>query len=83
MNLTEVKQQIVLRNLSYNQLFILKIDALEHAIGAVLLQCHDPIGFYNKKLTATQRNYSIVEKELYGSLASLEFFKTIVFGNEP
>ena len=47
--------------------FILRSDASEYGIGAVLLQEHDgevfPVAYASKKLKGAQRAYSVMEKE--------------------
>ena len=78
----EIKQQTLLRHPNFDKPFVLKTDASDFAIGAVLLQQDGPIGFSSKKLTTVQQKYSIVEKELFGILATLEHFKTILFDSE-
>ena len=42
---------------------ILTTDASQRGLGAVLSQCGRPIAFASKKLTQTQQNYSVLEKE--------------------
>ncbi|KAK3767536.1 hypothetical protein RRG08_003968 [Elysia crispata] len=50
-----------------NKTCILRTDASNDGIGAVLMQEHDgkpyPVSYGSKKLTAAERNYSTVEKE--------------------
>ena len=42
---------------------ILTTDASQRGLGAVLSQCGRLIAFASKKLTQTQQNYSVLEKE--------------------
>jgi hypothetical protein len=41
-----------------------------------------PIAFYSKKLNATQRAWSTIEKEAYAVLEALKRFETFIFGHE-
>ncbi|KAF9763219.1 Retrovirus-related Pol polyprotein from transposon 17.6 [Nosema granulosis] len=64
----------------YRKEFILQTDASDMGIGAVLLQKHGIIGYYSKKLNDTEKNYSIVEKEMLAIIRGLEHFRGIVLG---
>ena len=77
--INEIKTQTPLRHPNYEDPFVLKTDASEYAVGAVLLQSQGPIGFFSRKLTLVQLRHSIVEKELFAVLVALEFFKTLLF----
>ncbi|KFD61458.1 hypothetical protein M514_11032 [Trichuris suis] len=50
----------------------LMVDASDFAIGAVLQQLKDnrwqPLGFYSKRLSSAQRNYSTYDRELLAAL---------------
>jgi hypothetical protein len=76
----EIKKGAVLRFPDFKKKFILETDASNIGIGAVLYQEHGVIGYYSKKLNDTEKNYSIVEKELYAILKSLDFFRDIIQG---
>ncbi|MGL6130106.1 MAG: ribonuclease H family protein [Fusobacteriaceae bacterium] len=58
--------------------FQIYTDASEIGIGAILKQGNKIIGMYSKKLNKPQQNYTIIEKELYAIIKSLEHFKTII-----
>ncbi|KAF9761156.1 Transposon Tf2-8 polyprotein [Nosema granulosis] len=47
-------------------------------MGAVLFQDHGVIGYYSKKFNTIEQNYSIVEKELFAILKSLEFHRNLI-----
>ena len=59
--------------------FILETDASNIGVGAVLSQKIDsvtrPIGYYSKPLSTAQRNYAVIERELYALVVSIEHFK--------
>ena len=51
---------------------VLETDAIDKAIGAILLQEGWPIAFESKKLDKAQQNYSIYERELYAIIYALK-----------
>ncbi|KAG0437691.1 Transposon Ty3-I Gag-Pol polyprotein [Dictyocoela muelleri] len=63
----------------YDQELDLFADASDIGIKAVLKQNGKLIGVYVKKLGKSEKNYSIMEKELYALLKGLEHFKLIIF----
>ena len=68
-------QELALYQPDFEQPFILRCDASDHAIGAVLSQIIDgkerPVGFYSRKLTSSQLNWAPKEKEMYAVVAAL------------
>lgn len=60
-------EQMELFTPDWGKEFILRTDASDVAMGAVLLQYHDgqekPIAFLSKTYTKAQKNYSVIEKE--------------------
>ena len=69
-----------------NKTFILCSDASEYGMGAVLLQEVDgenfPIAFASKKLTDTQRRYSVMEKECLAIVWAVKKFQAFLFGRK-
>jgi hypothetical protein len=75
--------------------FTIFIDASDLAIGAVLTQCDEegiyrPVCYMSRKLSISQRNYSVVEKELLALVLAIRSFssylssETVVFtDHEP
>lgn len=57
----------VLRLPDIGKVFVLRTDASDYAVGAVLMQEHEgrmmPVAYYSKKLTKAEKNYSTTEKE--------------------
>ncbi|MGL5707545.1 MAG: reverse transcriptase domain-containing protein [Aeromonas sp.] len=78
----KIKQQILLTYPDMNKPFVLETDASEFAMGAVLKQGVNIIGFYSAKYNKSECNYTIVEKETLAILKALEKFKPIIFNNE-
>jgi transposase InsO family protein len=68
----------------FSQQFIITTDASNCAVGAVLSQGQvpndKPIQYASKVLTAAQKNYSTIEKELYAIIFGIETFRHYVFG---
>ena len=69
-----------------NKQFILRTDASNLGVGAVLMQQFEkelwPIAYASKKLTPAQRNYSTTEKEGYAIIWALQKFYTYLYGVE-
>ena len=67
--------------------FILRSDASDIGIGAVLLQEFEgegklPIAYASKKLLPRERNYSVIEKECLAIIWAIEKFRKYLFGEE-
>jgi len=61
-------------------------DASDLAIGATLEQLVNeswqPLGFFSKKLSATQQRYSTYDRELLAIYKSLKFFRYLIEGQQ-
>ncbi|KAL5021228.1 hypothetical protein ScPMuIL_000383 [Solemya velum] len=59
----------VLRSPDFEKQFILRTDACDTGVGAVLEQSFDdgrhPVLYMSKKLSTPERNYAVIEKECY------------------
>lgn len=68
----------------YAQPFSIACDASDVAIGAVLTQNiageEHPIGYFSQKLTASERNYSVTERECLAVIRAIEKFRGYVEG---
>ena len=66
--------------------FILRTDASDYGLGAILLQKHDdvlfPICFASKKLSDRERNYSTMEKECLAVVWGTKKFINYLYGSE-
>lgn len=64
----------------------LSVDASDFAVGAVLHQLINnsiqPIAFYSKKLTDTQKKYSTYDRELTAIFQAVKHFKHLLEGRE-
>jgi hypothetical protein len=61
--------------IEFDEPFILRTDASEFALGAVLEQQWEgkwvPVAFYSRKLAKEQKNWTLQEKETYAIVAAL------------
>ena len=65
--------------------FVLRTDASDIGLGAVLLQDFEgegrlPIAYASKKLLPRERNYSVIEKECLGIIWGVEKFRKYLYG---
>ena len=64
--------------------FLLRTDASDAGIGAVLLQQHEgklfPVAYASKKLLPRERNYSIMEKECLAVVWAVKRFNVYLYG---
>ena len=78
--------QPVLKLPDPDRLYILRTDASDAGIGAILLQEHDgtlyPVSFTSKKLTDREKNYSIMEKECLAVVCGVRRFMLYLYGQE-
>ena len=83
------KQQIanaaLLRHPIENAPLAIKSDASDTAMGAVLEQWNndvwEPLGFFSKKFSDTQRRYSTYDRELQAIYSAVKFFRYMVEGH--
>lgn len=65
---------------------VLYVDASDTAVGAVLHQHEDgqvkPLGFYSKKLTGAQLNYSTYDRELTSIYQGIKHFRYMLEGRQ-
>ena len=69
---------------NFNRLFILKVDASEPGVGAMLTQSFDgkefPIAFASRKLLPRERNYATIEKECLAIVWAIKRFEFYLWG---
>ena len=73
----------VLIHPNFQRMFFIQCDASDKGIGAVLYQKDDeeneqPIAFFSRKLNASQRNYSVTEKECLAAVKAIDRFRPYV-----
>ena len=72
----------------FNKPFKLSTDASSTAIGGVLSQTDEvtgldrPITFFSRRLSNTERNYAIMDKEAFALIYGLRYNRTFIHGRE-
>ena len=59
-----IAQQVSLAFPDFKGLFFIYTDALNYQLGAVIMQHGKPLAFFSRKLTNSQRDYTVGEQEL-------------------
>lgn len=69
-----------------NATLALHVDASNFSVGAALHQINDnelePLGFYSKRMTETQKRYSTYDRELLGIYQAIKHNKHMIEGRE-
>ena len=76
----------ILKLPDFSKQFVLRTDASDLGIAAILMQEHDnemfPVAFASKKLLQQQRNYSTIERESVSVLSGLSRNLKLIYGDE-
>jgi hypothetical protein len=70
----------------YKREFYIYTDAPNYQMGSVILQKKDnrtwsgPIAYFSKKLSNTQRKYTVMEQELLSIVETLKTFRRMLLG---
>ena len=74
----------ILRLPDLSKQFILRTDASDVGVGAVLLQQYDdgifPVAYASKKLLKREQNYSVVERECLAIVFGVKKFQKYIYG---
>lgn len=74
----------ILRLPDLSKSFILRTDASNHGVGAVLMQIHDgkkyPVAYASRKLIEREQRYSVIEKECLAIVWALQKFQAYLYG---
>ncbi len=86
-NLSQIlTQSPVLRLPDCERQFILRTDASDSGLGAVILQEYDgekfPVAYASKKLLVRERAYSVIERECLAIVWAVQKFQTYLYGQE-
>ena len=64
----------------YSSLFEIYTDTSNRQLGAVIMQFGVPLAFFSRKLSESQRKYSVTELELLSIVECLKQFKSMLWG---
>ncbi|XP_041470756.1 uncharacterized protein LOC121420251 [Lytechinus variegatus] len=76
----------ILRLPDLTKKFVLRTDASDNGIGAVLLQKHAnekfPVAYASRKLKDSEKDYAVIEKECLAIIWAVKKFETYLYGNQ-
>lgn len=82
----ELCKETILAHYDINAKLGVMVDASDNAIGGVVQQLVDnswqPLGFFTRNLTDTQKRYSAYDRELLAAYASIKHFAHMLEGRE-
>jgi hypothetical protein len=75
-----IARELVFAYPDYSKVFEIYTDASSKQLGAVITQENRPIAFFSRKLSPTQRKYSVSKIELLSIVKTLKEFKGMLWG---
>ena len=76
----------ILKLPDHDSQFVLRTDASDTGLGAVLMQEHEgmlfPVAYSSKKLLPREQNYSVIERECLAVVWAIDKFKLYLYGKE-
>ena len=79
---TTIAKDVVLAYPDYDKTFEVYTDASSTQLGSVITQSNRPLAFFSRKLSDTQRRYSVTEIELLAIVETLKEFKGMLWGQK-
>ncbi len=77
-----IAQDVVLAYPDYSKPFEIYTDASATQLGAVITQNNRPLAFFSRKLSDTQKRYSVTKIELLAIVETLKEFKGMLWGQK-
>lgn len=81
-----LSERPILKLPEFNETFILRTDAADDGIGAVLLQMEDdeklPVAYASRKLQPREKAYAVIEKECLAVVWGIQKFHQYLYGRE-
>ena len=77
-----ISNDVLLTHPDFTKKFTIHTDASDTQLGSIISQDGKPIAFYSRKLSSTQRNYSVGEREMLSIVETLKEFRPILCGHE-
>lgn len=82
----ELANSVMLAHPASDAPLILQVDASDNAVGAALHQIVNenlqPLGFYSKRMTETQKRYSTYDRELLSAYQGIKHFRHMLEGRQ-
>ena len=75
-----VARDILLAYPDHNKPFVIKTDASDYQLGAVILQDQKPVAMFSRKLNAAQQRYATPDKEAVCIIEVLNNFRDMLYG---
>jgi len=77
-----IARDVVLAYPDFDSPFEIYTDASSRQLGAVITQKNRPIAFFSRKLSDTQKRYTVTEQELLAIVETLKEFKGMLWGQK-
>ncbi len=75
-----IAREVILAYPDYSKVFKIYTDTSSKQLGAVITQENRPIAFFRRKLSTTQRKYSVTKIELLAIVETLKELKGMLWG---
>ena len=77
-----IARDVMLAYPDFSKPFEIYTDACATQLGAVITQNNRPIAFFSRKLSDTQKRYTVTEQELLAIVETLKEFKGMLWGQK-